>query len=49
LNTQNIAAFRNNIAINGITKVQLLECAASDYAGEALIRLAANPSTASLV
>jgi FkbM family methyltransferase len=46
---QNIAAFRNNVAINGITNVQLLECAASDHAGEALIRLAENPSTASLV
>jgi FkbM family methyltransferase len=46
---QNIAAFQNNIAINGITNVQLIECAASDQAGEAVIRLAENPSTASLV
>lgn len=46
---QNIAAFRKNIAINGIDNVRLLEYAASDHAGEALIRLAENPSTASLV
>jgi FkbM family methyltransferase len=46
---QNIAAFRKNIAINAIDNVRLLEYAASDSAGEALIRLAENPSTASLV
>ena len=46
---QNIASFQNNVAINGITNVQLIECAASDQAGEAVIRLAENPSTASLV
>jgi len=46
---QNIAAFRNNIEINGINNVQLLEVAASDRDGEAVIRLAENPSTASLV
>ncbi len=45
----NIAAFRNNIAINHISNVRLLECAASDRAGHAVIRLAENPSTASLV
>ena len=46
---QNIAAFRNNVEINGITNVQLLECAASDNTDHALIRVAENPSTASLV
>jgi|ERR1700691_3814969 FkbM family methyltransferase len=45
----NIAAFRNNIAVNGITNVRLLEYAASDRAGESIIRLAENSSTASLV
>ncbi len=45
----NIAAFRDNIAINRITNVRLLECAASDRAGQAVIRLLENPSTASLV
>jgi len=46
---QNIAAFRKNIAINGIQNVRLIECAASDHAGDAVIRVAENPSTASLV
>ena len=46
---QNIASFRNNVAINEIANVQLIEYAASDHAGETLIRLAENPSTASLV
>jgi FkbM family methyltransferase len=46
---QNIAEFRTNIELNRITNVQLLEFAASDHAGEAVIRLAENPSTASLV
>jgi FkbM family methyltransferase len=46
---QNIAAFRHNIEINGINHVQLLEFAASDKAGTAVIRMAENPSTASLV
>lgn len=46
---QNIEAFRRNIEINGITNVQLLEAAGSDRAGEAVIRIAENLSTASLV
>jgi FkbM family methyltransferase len=46
---RNIAAFRRNVEINGIDNVQLLEMAASDHVGEAVIRLAENPSTASLV
>jgi len=46
---QNIAAFRANIEINALWNVQLLELAASDRVGEAVIRLAENPSTASLV
>jgi FkbM family methyltransferase len=46
---RNIDAFRENIGINGITTIQLLEFAASDRAGEAVIRIADNPSTASLV
>ncbi len=45
----NITAFRNNIAINHLTNVRLLECAASDRAGQSVIRLLENPSTASLV
>ncbi len=45
---QNIAAFRNNLEINGLKNIQLLECAASEHAGEAVIRMAENPSTASL-
>jgi FkbM family methyltransferase len=45
---QNILAFRNNIEINGLKNVELRECAASDRQGEAIIRLAENPSTASL-
>ena len=46
---QNIAAFRHNMEINGINHVQLLEFAASDKAGTTIIRMAENPSTASLV
>jgi FkbM family methyltransferase len=46
---QNIAAFRHNMEINGINHVQLLEFAASDKAGTAVVRMAENPSTASLV
>lgn len=46
---RNIEQFRQNIEINGITNVRLLECAASDRAGEAVIRIAENLSTASLV
>jgi FkbM family methyltransferase len=46
---RNIEAFRNNIEINGIHNVSLLESAASDKAGVAVIRIAENLSTASLV
>jgi FkbM family methyltransferase len=46
---QNIHAFRQNIEINEITNVRLLEFAASDRAAEAVIRVAENLSTASLV
>ncbi|SRR6266851_5056108 len=46
---RNIEAFRRNIEINGITNVQLLEAAASDRTGDAVIRIAENLSTASLV
>jgi 2-polyprenyl-3-methyl-5-hydroxy-6-metoxy-1,4-benzoquinol methylase len=45
---RNIEALRQNIEINGLTNVRLLEVAASTYAGEAVIRMAENPSTASL-
>jgi len=41
--------FRESIKINQITNVQLLEFAASDQCGEAVIRIAENLSTASLV
>jgi FkbM family methyltransferase len=46
---QNIAAFHAHMEINAIENVQLFELAASNRAGEAAIRLAENPSTASLV
>ena len=46
---RNIETFRRNIQINGIENVRLLEFAASDRTGEAVIRIAANLSTASLV
>jgi FkbM family methyltransferase len=46
---RNADAFRQNIEINGITHVRLLNLAASDKPGEAVIRMAENPSTASLV
>ncbi len=42
-------AFRQNIKINGITNVQLLNLAASDKSGEAVIRMTENLATASLV
>jgi FkbM family methyltransferase len=45
----NSDAFLRNIEINGITNVRLLKLAASDKPGEAIIRVAENPSTASLV
>jgi FkbM family methyltransferase len=46
---ENSDAFLRNIEINGITNVRLLKLAASDKPGEAVIRMAENPSTASLV
>ena len=46
---RNSEALRRNIELNGITNVQLLEAAASDQDGEAVIRIAENLSTASLV
>ena len=46
---QNVASFRNNIRINALRNVQLLEFAASDKTGTVIIRMAENPSTASLV
>jgi FkbM family methyltransferase len=46
---QNIKAFRKNIALNPIENVRLLEYAASDRAGDAVIRLVENSATASLV
>ncbi len=46
---RNIEAFRQNIEINALPNVRLLEAAASTHAGEAVIRMAENPSTASLV
>ncbi len=42
-------AFRQNIEINGITNVRLLDLAASDKSGEAVIRMTENSATASLV
>jgi FkbM family methyltransferase len=46
---RNIEAFRQNIGINRLEQVRLMEYAASDKAGEAVIRMAGNLSTASLV
>jgi FkbM family methyltransferase len=46
---KNVQYFRESIEINGLTNVQLLEFAASDQRGEAVIRIAGNLSTASLV
>ena len=46
---RNIASFRTNILINRLANVQLLEFAASDRRGDAIIRVAENLSTASLV
>ncbi|MFZ0293503.1 MAG: FkbM family methyltransferase [Candidatus Sulfotelmatobacter sp.] len=42
-------AFRQNIEINGITNVRLLNVAASDQSGDAVIRMTGNSATASLV
>ena len=46
---RNIGCFRENMQINRINNVQLLEFAASDTRGEAVIRMTGNSSTASLV
>lgn len=46
---RNIESFRENIEINGIKNVRLFEAAASDKQGDAVIRMAENPSTASLL
>jgi FkbM family methyltransferase len=46
---KNVLCFRESIRINQLTNVQLLECAVSDQNGEAVIRIAENLSTASLV
>ena len=46
---RNIDVFRRNIELNQIENIQLLEVAASDHSGEAIIRLAENLATASLV
>lgn len=46
---QNIAAFRQNIELNRLLNVHLFEFAASEGRGEAVIRMADNSSTASLV
>jgi FkbM family methyltransferase len=43
------AGFRQNIEINGLTHVRLLNLAASDKSGEAVIRMTENSATASLV
>lgn len=46
---RNADLLRRNIEDNGLTNVQLLEVAASDSCGEAVIRIAENHATASLV
>ncbi len=46
---QNIERLRNNIALNKIDNIQVLEFAASNTNGEAVIRMAENLSMASLV
>ncbi|HXM67947.1 MAG TPA: FkbM family methyltransferase [Candidatus Acidoferrum sp.] len=46
---RNLAALKRNIEMNGITNIQLWEAAASDRSGEAVLRIAENLSTASLV
>jgi FkbM family methyltransferase len=45
----NIDLLRNNIEVNRLKNIKLLEFAASDGSGEAVIRMAENPSTASMV
>jgi FkbM family methyltransferase len=46
---RSIDSFRRNMEINGSSNVQRLQCAASHGRGEAVIRMAENLSTASLV
>ena len=46
---RNIERLRENIALNKIDNVQVMECAASNTNGEAIIRMAENLSMASLV
>jgi len=46
---KNIDCFRKSITINRLTNIRLLEFAASEHSGEAVIRIAENLATASLV
>jgi FkbM family methyltransferase len=46
---KNIDRFRESIKVNQLVNVQLLEAAASEQCGEAVIRIAENLATASLV
>jgi FkbM family methyltransferase len=46
---RNIELFRQNIELNGLRNIRLIEVAASDKEGEAVIRLAENLATASMV
>ncbi len=46
---RNVDLLRKNIEINKLSNITLLDLAASDKCGEAVIRLAENPSTASMV
>jgi FkbM family methyltransferase len=46
---RNIELFRRNIELNRLRNITLLELAASDKSGEAVIRLAENLATASMV
>ncbi len=46
---RNIELLRRNIELNGLRNIRLLELAASDKSGEAVIRLAENLATASMV
>lgn len=46
---ENVELLRQNIAINRITNIDVFDVAASEAAGEAIIRLAENLSTASLI
>jgi FkbM family methyltransferase len=46
---RNIELLRRNIELNGLRNISMLEFAASDKSGEAVIRLAENLATASMV